>query len=73
MAEPAPSSWRTSYKWAILESDPAKRHARIHEALKAIEERLCDPVGIDDTETTELDDALKALAILMAVRGEKAG
>jgi len=68
MSDPEPHSWRTAYRLAVLEPDPAKMRNRIDAALRAIEERLRQPIEIGSPEHKEIENAKEALAILKTER-----
>jgi hypothetical protein len=57
-------SWSAAYEAAARETDFRRLHARIEGALKTIEERLDGPTKLDDTEFTDIQDALRALQML---------
>jgi predicted type IV restriction endonuclease len=61
-------SWQSAYKYAVLEADPERMPHRIETALKAIEERLRQPIEIGSPEHKEIENAKEALAILKTER-----
>jgi hypothetical protein len=57
-------SWFAAYRSAALETDFSQLYGRIDLALRAIEKRLDGPTKLDDSEFTEIQDALRALQML---------
>jgi hypothetical protein len=66
MANPAVYTWFLAYKSAVLETDAAEIPNRIHEALKAIENRVSGPSKLDDTEQKAIVAARAGLNSLKA-------
>jgi hypothetical protein len=61
MQYPRVRPWQTAYIYAVLETDATKMLGRICEARNAIEARLDEPNGVDDSELEALPDAQLAL------------
>ncbi len=61
MQYPRVRPWQTAYVYAVLETDATKILGRICEAQQAIEARLDEPSGVDDSELEALVDARLAL------------
>jgi hypothetical protein len=61
MQYPRVRPWQTAYIDAVLETDATKMLGRICEARNAIEARLDEPNGVDDSELEALPDAQLAL------------
>jgi hypothetical protein len=61
MSEPETHSWRTAYRLAVLEPDRVKLSGRIDSALKAIEERLRQPIEIGSPDNKRLRAPRKRL------------
>ena len=61
MQYPRLRPWQAAYVYAVLESDATKILGRICAAWNAIEARLDEPNGVDDSELEALADARLAL------------
>jgi hypothetical protein len=61
-------SWAAAYQTAVLETNPVTMANRIHEAVKAMEDRERGPFPIPETEQRSNEDAQTALATLKAER-----
>jgi hypothetical protein len=61
-------SWQSAYKCAVLESDPERMPHRIETTLKAIEERLRQPIEIGSREHSEIEHAREGLEVLWRER-----
>lgn len=68
MDNSAPYPWQTAYASAVSETDPERTVDRIDDALKAIENRLCTHIPIDDQENRAIRAAWRGLTILKSER-----
>jgi hypothetical protein len=63
-------SWQSAYRYAVLESDPERMPHRIETALRAIEERLSQPIEIGSQEHREIEHAREGLEVLWRERAD---
>jgi hypothetical protein len=66
MNNPLTYPWQTAYVSAFLELNPARAPEKLHTALRAIQERMREPLERDSDEFQALQDARQGIEMLKA-------